>query len=67
MSLYDYEKAQEIWMEGYSFYSLIQAAMREADPENLKKLKAAWPEVWGELEARCASFDGGKLPGDGRV
>lgn len=67
MSLYDYEKAQEIWMEGYSFYSLIQAAMREADPENLKKLKTAWPEVWEELQTRCASSYGGKLPSDRRV
>ena len=30
-------------------YSIIQAAMREADSDNIEKLKAAWPDVWKVL------------------
>jgi hypothetical protein len=55
MSLRDYEIFRELsgkadWSE--DFYALIMTAMSKADDSNLAKLKAAWPEVWGELETR---------------
>jgi len=50
-------------MQGYQFYALIQAAMRQADTDNLEKLKEAFPYTWTELKAR---FDapGGLLLGE---
>lgn len=52
MSLYDYKMGLEIALHDYPFYALIQAAMRQADTDNLDKLKAAFPEVWEELQLR---------------
>lgn len=52
MSLHQYEISKRIAASDYPFYSLIMAAMRQADSENLAKLQAAWPEVWDELEER---------------
>ena len=40
------------------FYALIMAAMRKADTRNLNMLKAAFPGVWKELEARYKAPDG---------
>lgn len=55
MSLHEYDLSAELngtadWHE--DFYALIMTAMRNADTSNLAKLKAAWPDVWIELEAR---------------
>lgn len=54
MSLRDYEISQKIddgdW--GEDFYALVMVLMRNADSDNLAKLKAAWPEVWAELRER---------------
>ena len=61
MSLYDYRRAREIAAEDYPFYALIMAAMRQADTDNAEKLKAAWPEVYAELEQRYWA-PGGLLP-----
>lgn len=52
MSYIDYKKAQEIELRGFPFYALIQAAMRQADSDNLQKLKLVFPEVYGELAER---------------
>jgi hypothetical protein len=52
LSFYDYKAAQQIEGEGYPFYAIIQAAMRQADSLNLITLQIAFPEVWGELQAR---------------
>jgi len=52
---YDYE--QSIRLSSESFYSLIMAAMRGADTDNLEKLQAAWPGVWRELQDRYQSDD----------
>ena len=52
MSLYDYNVAKRIEMQGYPFYALIQAAMRQADTDNLERLKQAFPDVWSELQQR---------------
>jgi len=63
MSLYDYQMGLSVAGGDYPFYSLIQAAMRQADTDNLEKLKAAWPQVWKELQARYKA-SGGTLAGD---
>jgi hypothetical protein len=60
MSLYDYRESQGI--HG-SFYALIMAAMRKADTNNLRLLKAAFPEVWDELSKRY-NARGGMIEGD---
>lgn len=52
MSLHDYHISQRIEREGYPFYALIMAAMRQADSNNLFKLQAGFPEVWDELQRR---------------
>ena len=52
MSRYDYLVGQKIEAEGYPFYALIQAAMRQADSTNIEKLRRAFPEVHAELQER---------------
>ena len=52
MSYYDYQASQKISMEDYPFYSLIMAAIRQADSENLEKLKGAFPSVYEEFLQR---------------
>ena len=49
------------WAEGDEFYTLIMAAMRLADPDNLEKLHQAFPGMLEELQARCWALDG-RLP-----
>lgn len=65
MSLYDYEMGRDIAARMFPFYAIIQAAMRQADTDNLEKLKAAWPEVWTELQARY-NAPRGRLPDEQR-
>jgi len=60
MSLYDYRESQGI--HG-GFYALIMAAMQKADTDNLRLLKAAFPEVWTELSKRY-NARGGIIEGD---
>ena len=56
MSLHEYVSSREVVQmrheRGWPFYALIMAAMREADSDNLRRLRAAWPQVWDELHAR---------------
>lgn len=63
MSRYDYEQGKKIEAYQFPFYAIIQAAMRQADTDNTKKLKEAFPEVWEELHERYNS-PGGFLPSD---
>lgn len=60
MSLYEYEEGMEIAAKDPPFYALIQAAMREADSNNIELLKECWPEIWLELRARY-NAPGGRL------
>jgi len=62
MSYYDYRVSREI--VGQPFYALIMAAMRSADTPNTEKLRAAWPDVYEELQARY-NAPSGLLPGEG--
>lgn len=52
MSLHEYQRGVELNRADEPFYALIQAAMRKADSWNLAKLRAEWPAVWDELQAR---------------
>lgn len=52
MSLYDYEVSKQLEAMDVPFYGLIMAAMRRADTNNLNALRAFWPAVWDELQAR---------------
>ena len=66
MSLYDYQKSQEIDRQGYPFYALIMAAMRKADSNNLVMLQTMWPTVWKDLQARYYA-PGGILDSDSQT
>ncbi len=61
--LYDYEAGRRIEAEDYPFYALIQAAMRQADPDNLYKLRVGFPDEYQELQERY-NAPGGQLPTD---
>jgi len=55
VSLRDYGISREINAQsdwGEDFYALVMVLMLNADTANQAKLKAAWPEVWVELEQR---------------
>ena len=52
MSYYDYKKSQEIAAEGYPFYALVMACMRQADTDNVEKLKHIFPDTHAELAER---------------
>jgi len=52
MSRYDYEASKAIAAWGAPFYAVIMAAMRQADTDNLRRLKAIFPDTWAELQAR---------------
>ena len=68
MSLRDYEISREIGAQsdwGEDFYALVMVLMRNADTDNQAKLKAAWPEVWAELEQRY-NAPGGLLVGESK-
>lgn len=60
---YAYQVGRELSFDDHSFYGLVMAAMRKADTGNLARLKAAFPEVWVDLEARY-NAPGGVLPTD---
>lgn len=63
MSLHEYEESRKIEGKGRPFYALVMAAMRQADDDNLGRLRSAFPEVWAELQARY-NAPGGMLPGE---
>lgn len=63
MSMFDYEASKRIALLYVPFYAIIMAAMRQADSNNLKLLKEAWPNTWHELHERY-NAPGGFLPGE---
>lgn len=63
MSLYDYRESIKIASKEYGFYSLIMAAMRQADDNNLIALQTVFPHTWGELKLRY-NAPGGYLEGE---
>lgn len=63
MSRQHYEESKQIHAAGHSFYGLLMAAMRSADTENFEKLRASFPDMTAELQARYDA-PGGVLPTD---
>lgn len=63
MSLHDYEVSKEIAAEDYPFYALVMAAIRQADTDNLVRLRTAFPNTYGEMMARYRA-PGGIIPSD---
>ena len=63
MSLFDYRASQHLASIDAPFYALIMAALRQADTSNVAKIRAAWPEVAAEFQARY-NAPGGVLPGE---
>lgn len=63
MSYHEYIQGKEIFSHDYPFYSLIQAAMRQADTDNSDRLRMAFPKVYEEVVQRY-NAPGGLLEGD---
>ena len=68
MSVREYKASQELELralelDANAFYSLIMAAIRQADTDNLWALRAAFPGVYEELAQR-RNAPGGILPDD---
>lgn len=61
--LYAYQKSKSRELQEVPFNALIFAAMRRADSYNAAALRAAFPELWEEMQARCDA-PGGLIPAD---
>lgn len=60
MSLHEYEVSKVVSTCDYPFYSLLFALIRQADTNNLEKIKQAWPDKYKEFVDRYHA-PGGKL------
>jgi len=58
MSHYDYRRSIQIAIQNEPFYALIMAAMRQADTNNLERLREAFPAVYDELVQRINAPNG---------
>lgn len=58
-----YKASIELGRGDPSFYGLVMAAMRRADTTNTAILRAAFPAVWDDLQARYLA-PGGVLDSD---
>lgn len=65
MSYEEYVISKRLIESGPPFHSLIMAAMRKADSDNVLRLRAMWPGVWEELETRY-NTPGGLIPKERR-
>ena len=68
LSTREYKGGQVLLLAAYdcggnAFYSLLEAAMRCADGTNMALLKAHWPDVYADLQARY-NAPGGVLDTD---
>lgn len=52
LTLHEFKQSREIEAQGYEFYALIAAAMRQADTMNLIKLRQSFPYIWSSLVRR---------------
>jgi len=46
---HEYKESLRLAIGEFPFYAIVAAAMRQADTDNLKKLKAAFPGIWESL------------------
>jgi len=46
----DYKTVEAMETFGGSFVQALAVAARRADPDNLAKIKATWPEYWAQYE-----------------
>lgn len=60
---YEYAVSKRPELFDVPFYALVMAAMRQADEENLRRLRLGFEDVWQELQARYHA-PGGVLPGE---
>ncbi len=58
MSHYDYTKSLEIEYQEYPFYALVMACIRQADTDNLERLRQTFPDVVTEFRARYHAPNG---------
>jgi len=58
LTLEEYRESQEVSAQGYSFYALLAALFRDADTDNLAKLKRAWPDIWDSFQRRFGASYG---------
>lgn len=63
MSYADYAQARRLGRDDPGIYALLMAAARKADSINLAKLRAGWPELVAEVEARY-NAPAARLAGD---
>lgn len=63
LDLYAYQAGQEIIQTHPPFASLIYAALYRADSTNARILRAAFPRICGDAQARYDA-PGGILPGE---
>ncbi len=63
VSLHEYEFAKRLANSGAPFRAFLMTAMRRADTTNVAKLRAAFPDVWDEMNARY-NAPGGRLDTD---
>jgi len=63
LSLYEYTESVHAQIAGcsFGFYSKLAALMRDADTDNLERLKTCWPRLHADLKARY-NAPGGRLP-----
>ncbi len=66
MSLHAYHYSVKLGHQDPPFEALIMAAMMKADPDNLFKLRQAFPNILKELWARFEA-PMGVIPEDGEV
>ena len=55
---YEYEMSKRISAEGYPFYAILSALIRQADDHNLAALRMAFPDVVAMFEERYHNAGG---------
>lgn len=63
LNLIDYEISKRLSYLDLPFASLVAAAMRKADTDNMRRLKEVFPQIHEDLQARY-SAPGGVLASD---
>lgn len=67
MSNHDFVASYDVYINDYPFNALIMAAIRQADDDEQRRLRAAFPDVFDELVQRWnASLAKMKEEGRGR-